>query len=90
MPFTTISKAALLTNADAGFVVARETPHQDAGYIGVQVEVSLGVWKWRFVSDDGVVEDTRDSAGAGERFVKGQSGTVIAPRGSRAYVFAVQ
>lgn len=90
MAFTTISKAQLLTNSDAGFVVARETPHQDAGFIGIQVEVSPGTWKWRFVGDDGTVEDNRDGAGSGERFVKGQSGTVIAPRGNKAYVFAVQ
>lgn len=74
------------------FVPATQQPHQDAGFVAVQ---RTDTKKYRYVDNDGRVEDDRDSAGAGERFVAGVAGTVIAFRpdgdpAGRPFVFPVQ
>lgn len=88
MNFSCISKHPILDRrfTDEGFVPAAPAVHQDAGYIGVK---RTDTGKYRNVSDDGAVEDNRDSAGSGERFVEGVGSTVVAVRGGHIYVFAV-
>jgi len=73
------------------FVSATVVPHPDTGFVAVK----LSTGKYRYVDNEGHVEDDRASPGAGERFVAGSSGTVIAfrPDGDPTktpYVFPVQ
>ena len=95
MKFTCITKYPIGCVPDGeenSFVPAYEAQHPDKGFIAVQRADS---GKYRYVDNDGNVEDDRSNPGAGERFIPGQSGTVIAfrPDGNLTgtpYVFPVQ
>lgn len=85
--WTAISVNPILAGyPDRGFVPAMKAPHQDAGFFAVK---RADTGKFRFVGEGGEIEDNRISAGAGERFIAGQGGTVLAHRGGKVFVFAV-
>jgi hypothetical protein len=90
MSFTSISNNPILRGLpETGTQPMTVEPHRDADHIPNCKAIKLATGFYRGVDDFGTVDDTKLSAGSGERFIPGVGNIMIARRITGDYWFMV-